>query len=150
MAKPRSLSAIATRAVPTAWVALCLGVTNSRGWALKRLLPSSSACRPVRVPSASTPPIIAEVCCAASSILATPQATITALARMYTALQALVIAESGPKAATASRSLVISTSSSALALAVRPGVKVSTRPMIEDDGKAMVRAPVSTFVTVTP
>jgi hypothetical protein len=29
-------------------------------------------------------------------------------------------------------------------------VKVSTKPMIEDDGKAMVRAPVSTFVTVTP
>ncbi|MOA59407.1 hypothetical protein D3C78_1840110 [compost metagenome] len=66
------------------------------------------------------------------------------------AWQALVIAEPGPKAATASRSLVISTRSLALALAVGPGVKVSTRPMIEDDGKPMVRAPVSTFVTVTP
>ncbi|MNE87416.1 hypothetical protein D3C80_1846170 [compost metagenome] len=62
----------------------------------------------------------------------------------------MVIAESEPKAATASRSLVISTRSLALAVASGPGKKVSTKPMIEDDGKAMVRAPVSTFVTVTP
>ncbi|MNC65310.1 hypothetical protein D3C75_1155870 [compost metagenome] len=61
-----------------------------------------------------------------------------------------MIAEPAPKAATASRSLVINTRSLALALAPGPGVKVSTRPMIEDDGSAMVRAPVSTLVTVTP
>ncbi|MNE47359.1 hypothetical protein D3C80_1417620 [compost metagenome] len=66
------------------------------------------------------------------------------------ARQALVIAEVSPNAATASRSLVISTRSLYLAVAVPPSVKVSTKPMIEDDGRAMLRAPVSTFVTVTP
>nr|WP_223998161.1 hypothetical protein [Pseudomonas asiatica] len=64
------------------------------------------------------------------------------------------MAEPAPKAAMASRSLVISTRSFALAVGVLsapgPGVKVSTRPMIEVDGRAMVRAPLSTFVTVTP
>ncbi|MNE47360.1 hypothetical protein D3C80_1417630 [compost metagenome] len=76
------MAAIESMAVATAWVALCLGAMIKRGWALKRLLPSSSACRPVRLPLASTPPMIEEVCAAASTALATPQQTITALARV--------------------------------------------------------------------
>ena len=64
------------------------------------------------------------------------------------ALHALVIGASGPHAAIASRSLVINFTSLSSAVgapsAPGPGVKVSHRPMIEDDGSEMVRAPDST------
>ncbi|CAH0319980.1 hypothetical protein SRABI89_05266 [Pseudomonas koreensis] len=52
----------------------------------------------------------------------------------------------------ASRSVVINFSSPALAVPPprTPGVKVSHRPIIDDDGNEMVRAPVSTDVVVTP
>ncbi|MNG26288.1 hypothetical protein D3C84_1112560 [compost metagenome] len=90
---------------------MCFGAISSRGWALKRLLPSSSACMPVRLPSARTPPMIAEVSSAPSATLATPTPTITALERAKIALAALVIAAFGPQAATASLSRVISSSS---------------------------------------
>ncbi|MNG18932.1 hypothetical protein D3C84_1030430 [compost metagenome] len=62
------------------------------------------------------------------------------------------MAESAPKAAMASRSVVININSSALAVPPpsTPGVKVSHRPMIDDDGSAMVRAPLSISEVVTP
>ncbi|CAH0314926.1 hypothetical protein SRABI89_04983 [Pseudomonas koreensis] len=52
----------------------------------------------------------------------------------------------------ASRSVVINFSSPALAVPPpsTPGVKVSHRPIIDDDGSEIVRAPVSTDVVVTP
>ncbi|MNG33404.1 hypothetical protein D3C84_1196470 [compost metagenome] len=52
----------------------------------------------------------------------------------------------------ASRSVVINTRSPALAVPPpsTPGVKVSHRPMIEDEGSEMVRAPVSISEVVTP
>lgn len=84
--------------------------------------------------------MMAEVCSASSSSSATPHATITALAFKNTALAARVMTESSPNAAMASRSLVSSTRSLGLAVALIPGVKVSQRPMIEVDGSAMVRA----------
>ncbi|MNF91118.1 hypothetical protein D3C76_1457410 [compost metagenome] len=67
-------------------------------------------------------------------------------------MAALVIAESGPKAAIASRSEVISFSSPASAVPPpsMPGEKVSHSPMIDDDGSDMVRAPVSISEVVTP
>ncbi|MCY1185326.1 hypothetical protein D9M73_260920 [compost metagenome] len=61
-----------------------------------------------------------------------------------------MIAASGPQAATASLSRVISSSSLAAAVAGAPTVKVLHKPIIEADGVAIFRAPLSTRVTVTP
>ncbi|MNR46716.1 hypothetical protein D3C85_1657210 [compost metagenome] len=68
------------------------------------------------------------------------------------AAAALAIAEPAPNAAMASRSDVSNTRSPALAVPPprMPGVKVSHRPMIEDDGSEIVRAPVSIREVVTP
>ncbi|MNF99999.1 hypothetical protein D3C84_829210 [compost metagenome] len=85
MAIARILSPSATSSVATSSAAECPGVISKRGWALNLLLPSSNACMPVRVPSASTPPMIADICSAGSVILGTPTATITALLRAKTA-----------------------------------------------------------------
>ncbi|MNY62611.1 hypothetical protein D3C86_1994560 [compost metagenome] len=104
---------------------------------------------PVRVPSAATPPMIELVSTAASVPVGTPTATIAAADWLKMALQARVSAESAPNAATASLSRV-SRVGTLDAASPSPGVKVSTRPMIEDDGKAMMRAPVSTSATVMP
>ncbi|MNM65198.1 hypothetical protein D3C81_766280 [compost metagenome] len=150
MAIARILSPSATSSVATASVAEYPGVTNNRGWALNLLLPLSNACMPVRLPSAQTPPMIADSCSAGSSSSGTPTATITALDRLKMALQSWVIAASGPQAATASLSRVISSNSLAAAVAGGATVKVLHRPMIDADGVAICRAPVSTKVTVTP
>ena len=144
-----SLPASTSIAVATASVALCLGAIISRGCRLNRLLPSSSACRPVRVPSAETPPITALVSTAVSVSAGTPTATIAAADWLKMALQARVMAESAPNAATASLSRV-SRVGTLDAARPNPGVKVSTMPMIEDEGSAMVRVPVSTSDTVMP
>ncbi|EGH42762.1 hypothetical protein PSYPI_10305 [Pseudomonas syringae pv. pisi str. 1704B] len=96
----------------------------------------------------------ADVSSAAVEPAATPHPTMTALARVKIAWHALVIGASAPQAAMASRSLVISFSSLTAANWATSGavlgVKASHSPMIEDDGSAMVRAPVSTVVMVMP
>ncbi|MNL23796.1 hypothetical protein D3C87_1452000 [compost metagenome] len=86
---------------------------------------------------------------AASVPVGTPTATIAAADWLKIALHARVRSESGPNAATASLSRVSSVGTFDSA-SPSPGVKVSTMPMIEDDGRLIMRAPVSTSATVMP
>ncbi|MNG00001.1 hypothetical protein D3C84_829220 [compost metagenome] len=61
-----------------------------------------------------------------------------------------MIAASAPHAATASLSRVISNKVLGFTVLSGESVMVSHRPMIDAEGVAMLRAPVSTRVTVTP
>lgn len=82
--------------------------------------------------------MMAEVCSAASVSLATPQATITALVRV----DGLTRLGDGRVGTEGGHRLALQISTRSLALSAVPGVKVSTKPMIEDDGRAMLRASV--------